>query len=99
MTIQEAKGDHSPEPLTPTSIVNLLENDDGPHTPEDAATQENKKKSKRTSEAAANGGFSQSGSAKLGMTTRKRSTIQQPHDTVWHDSSYHDQLHDVHNTY
>ena len=44
MTNQEARGDHSPEQLTPTSIVNLLEDDDGPHTPEDAATQENKER-------------------------------------------------------
>ena len=29
-TSQEVRGEHSPEALTPTSIVNLLEDDDGP---------------------------------------------------------------------
>ena len=32
MTNQEAGGEHSSEPLTPTSIVTLLEDDDGTHT-------------------------------------------------------------------
>ena len=39
MTSQEFRGEHSPEPLTFTSVVNLLEADDGLHTPEGAVTQ------------------------------------------------------------
>ena len=40
MTNQETRGEHSLEPLTPTSIVNLLEDDEGPNTPEGALTPE-----------------------------------------------------------
>ena len=40
----EGSGEHSPEPsLTPTSVVNLLEDDDGPDTPEGVATPETEK--------------------------------------------------------
>ena len=39
---KEASGEHSSEPLTPTSVVNLLE-DDGPYTPEGATTPETEK--------------------------------------------------------
>ena len=39
-TSQEVRGEHSPEALTPTSIVNLLEEDDGPHMPEGAGIPE-----------------------------------------------------------
>ena len=40
----EGNREHSPEPpLTPASVVNLLEDDDGPHTPEDVATPETEK--------------------------------------------------------
>ena len=37
--VQETRGEHSPENLTPTSVVNLLE-DDGLNTPEGAMTPE-----------------------------------------------------------
>ena len=58
MTNQEARGEHSPEPLTPTSIVNLLEDEDGPHTLEGAVTPETteKKESQRMRKDNTNGG-------------------------------------------
>ena len=37
-TSQEIRVEHSPEPLIPTSVVNLLDDDDVPHTPEGAVT-------------------------------------------------------------
>ena len=40
---QKVRGELSPDPLTPTSIANLLEDDDGTHMPEDAATPEGTK--------------------------------------------------------
>ena len=37
----QGNGEHSPEPpLTPTFVLNLLEEDDGPNTPEDVAAPE-----------------------------------------------------------
>ena len=40
----EGSGEHSTEPsLTPTSVINLLEDDDGPHTLEGVATPETEK--------------------------------------------------------
>ena len=41
VTSQFARRGHSPEAMTPTSMVNLLGNDDGRHTPEGATTPEN----------------------------------------------------------
>ena len=40
MTSQAVRGEDTIEPLAPTSIVNILEDDDGPHTPEGAVTPE-----------------------------------------------------------
>ena len=40
----QGSGEHSPEPpLTPSSVVNLIEEDDGHHTPEDVTTPETEK--------------------------------------------------------
>ena len=39
---QETRGEYSPKPQKPTSVVNLLE-DDGPYTPECATTPETEK--------------------------------------------------------
>ena len=41
----DGNGEHSHElPLTPLSVVNLLEDDDEPHMPEDVATPETEKR-------------------------------------------------------
>ena len=52
----EGSGEHSPEPpLTPTSMVNLLEEDDGPHTFEGVATPETENRAGRADSASKKG--------------------------------------------